>query len=99
MCDLGSKFEGHAKAKKASPRVFGQERNGWRCRLQKLEDISLPEPPKWNEYIPKKNRHSESVRGFGTWPDMRGRTPPKRHSDPPQTHRFVVIGAKSKLAL
>ena len=24
------------------PRAFGQKRNGWRCRLQKLEDIQSP---------------------------------------------------------
>ena len=44
-------------------RKFGGEiRDGWRCRLQKLEDMTaFRVPPKWDEYIPKKNRHSESV--------------------------------------
>ena len=38
------------------------QQEGWRCRLQKLEDMNaLRVPPKWDEYIPKKNRHSESV--------------------------------------
>ena len=38
-------------------------KKGWRCRLQKLEGNKCPPkiPPEWNEYIPKKNRHSESV--------------------------------------
>ena len=27
----------------------------------KIGRRSLPCPPEWNEYIPKKNRHSESV--------------------------------------
>ena len=36
---------------------------GWRRRLQKLKGHDGPFqcPPEWNEYIPKKNRHSESV--------------------------------------
>ena len=41
--------------------LFEQEK-GWRCRLQKLKDTRpFCSPPGWNEYIPKKNRHSESV--------------------------------------
>ena len=34
---------------------------GWPCGLQKLEDWVFRSPPEWNEYIPKKNRHSENV--------------------------------------
>ena len=35
----------------------------WRCRLQKFPGHTGHGrcPPEWNEYIPKKNRHSESV--------------------------------------
>ena len=48
---------------------FWRRRNGWRCRLQKLEDMNaLRVPPEWSEYIPKKNRHSESVpRSLSCW--------------------------------
>ena len=34
---------------------------GWPCGLQKLEDRVFRSPPEWNEYIPKKNRHSKDV--------------------------------------
>ncbi len=41
----------------------------WPCGLQKLEGLAFRSPPKWNEYIPKKNRHSESVNDpFGQGP-------------------------------
>ena len=41
--------------------AFPRVGEGWRCRLQKLESSRLSASTEWNEYIPKKNRHSESV--------------------------------------
>ena len=52
------------RARQQSFIISGFHGKGWRCRLQKLPRHRGQgwRPPEWNEYIPKKNRHSESVR-------------------------------------
>ena len=58
----------------------------------------FPFPPEWNEYIPKKNRHSESVHhggeAWGNLADLWGKSPTE--GLPFFSQKLAKLGQKSK---